>query len=159
MLENKVARLESETGVMDRELDDIKQILAAHNVRFENGRNALEDLRKSVEGVQPKPTDWIKVGLAFLTIVSVLMGGQLWIQSNFESRPTRAEIESQIAPLQERTESVTRDIQTKTDSVKEEIRALKQSQAVQGEVVQRIEKTQEQTVQKLNTVLRRLPRN
>lgn len=140
-----MARIEKDVRVMDHEIDDIKQVLAAHNVRFENGRNALEDLRKTVEALKPEPTDWVRVGLAFLTIVSVLMGAQIWIQSNFETRPTRGEIEAQIAPLE-----------SKTDRVGQEIRSLKQGQAVQGEVIQRIEKTQEATMQKLNTLLRRV---
>lgn len=127
-------------------MKEVKEKLVAHETRLENGRLAMEGTRKRIEKLEPKAPDWLKLGLAGLSVVGVLMGGQLWLTDRFNDRPTHSEIRQQLAPME--------SAQKETAS---QIRGIERSQAVQATSIKNIERTQASQDEKMDTILERLP--
>lgn len=145
-----MSRLNGDVAVLQDDMSEVKETLASHNTRFENGRHVMDELKGRVTSVErrtePKAPDWQKLLLAGLTVIGVLMGAQLWITEKFNDRPTHREV-------QEMTDSL-KDAQRETTK---EIGDIEKSQSAQQTSIRNIERIQAAQDEKIDTILERLP--
>ena len=124
----------------------VKETLVVHETRLGNGREVMAEMRKEIEDLKPKAPDWLKIMLAGLSVVGVLMGGQLWLTDRFNDRPTQHEVEKMTAPIEEAQKETAK-----------EIGDIEKSQSAQKISIQNIEATQAEQGRKIDTILERLP--
>lgn len=129
-------------------MSGVKETLVVHETRLGNGRQAMVEVRERIDRLEPKAPDWLKLGLAGLSVVSILMGAQLWMNDKFNDRPTRGEVDKRVAPIKEAQKQTAR-----------EIGDIEKSQSAQAASIRNIESAQEKQVGKIDLILERLPRN
>lgn len=103
---------------LQEDLSQCRSQLARHDEKFVNGMNAMNDIRASVvevreqsksdyrmlstaiEDMQPDRPDMVKIGLAFLTVGTVLVSVVLWASDKFSERPTDDQVRNRIEHTQ-----------------------------------------------------------
>jgi cytoskeletal protein RodZ len=138
-LAGDVAELQDDMGV-------VKEKLVQHETRFSNGREVMSEMKQDLIDLKPKAPDWLKLMLAGLSVVAILMGAQLWLTDRFNARPTRAQVEKQVAPIKEAQKETAK-----------EIGDIEKSQSAQQTSIRNIEHTQTAQGKKIDKILERLP--
>lgn len=142
----ELARMSGDVSELQDDVSHMKETLTAHEVRLGNGREIMSEMREDLESLKPKAPDWLKILLAGLTVIGVLMGGQLWMTDRFNDRPTRRQVEKMTTPIQ----------QAQKETAKE-IKDIEKYQSAQQISIQNIERAQTQQGTKIDKILTRLP--
>lgn len=141
-----ISQLSNEVSDMQSDVASMKGTIDGHEIRLDNGSKAISQNSKDIAHLQPKAPDWLKILLAGLTIILVLMGGQLWITSEFAKRAKNEDVDKKIAPLQKAQKETA-----------QEIKDIEKAQSAQQVSVSNIEKAQADQGKKIDLILQRLP--
>lgn len=128
------------------DVSEVKERLVAHETRFGNGREAMQQIRTDVDELKPKAPDWVKILMSGVALIGVLMGAQLWLTDRFNERPTQAQVDKMNAPLNEAQKETAKEIGN-----------IQQSQSAQAESIKNIEAAQAAQSLKIDKILDRLP--
>lgn len=147
---SELQKIHGDVSELQDEMSGVKEKLVEHEMRFDNGRHAMSDIRDRVTVVEseirPKAPDWLKLMLAGLSVVGILMGAQLWMTDRFNDRPTHADVEKMTAPIKEAQKSTAK-----------EIGDIEKSQSAQQTSIKNIENTQIRQSEKIDIILERIP--
>lgn len=147
---SELIKLSGDVSELQDDMSGVKEKLVEHDMRFDNGRHAMVDIRSRIATVEneikPKAPDWLKLMLAGLSVVGILMGAQLWMTDRFNDRPTHSDVEKMAAPIQEAQKETANDVGR-----------IRESQAAQQTSIKTIETTQVQQNSKIDMILERLP--
>lgn len=140
-VEKGVTVLRGDVAEMRDEVAQMNQILAGHEVRFDNGRKVMGDIKGDVEKLKPRAPDWQKMLLAGFSIVALLMGAQLWITEALNDRPTHRDLERRLAPLETAQKEMNREIRDLTEAQTKSTEKLKTIQESIGTLLERTQPT------------------
>jgi cytoskeletal protein RodZ len=141
-----IARIDGDVSVLQDDMSEVKETLVMHETRFGNGREVMADMRDRIEKLEPKAPDWLKLGLAGLSVIGILMGAQIWLTDRFNARPTQSQVDKMTAPIKAAQKETAK-----------EIRDIERHQSAQQISIQNIESTQKEQGGKIDTILERLP--
>lgn len=124
------------------DLDELKKAVAKHSVYIVNTNNDICEITASMKLLTPQKPDWLKIILAGITLLTIIMSAQIWVQSNFENRPTKLEVQEQIKPIKE-----------SIADIGDKAHHMQRAQSVQKVVTERVETQQKEILSKLNALL------
>ncbi len=141
-------RIDGDIAEIKDDIVEVKEKVAGHEIRFDNGRKIMGDIKADLNALKPKAPDWLKLLLAGLTIIGILMGGQLWLTDRFNDRPTKKALEKRINP-----------IKVSQEKTSKEIRGIRDEQIEQRTLINHVKETQDKQDEKLSDILDRLPKH
>jgi hypothetical protein len=151
VLRKDVLRLLERTASLESDFDTVRQAVAEHRMRLENGSHVFREQKKQLSELNakltPSPPSLLKI--VALTISLVTMGASaLWALSNtLRDRPTTEQLQQVVKEHDDTGHSVVRD----------QVQQIRQEQAIQRTLIDRVEQQQATDSRKLDQVLDRLP--
>lgn len=140
--------LKEEISDVGGEITKINQTLAAHEVRFGNGREVMAEMKTDITSLKPKAPDWLKLLGVGVGLLGMTLGAHYWLIEQLNERPTSINVEK---ALHEHTEAG-------HPSIQRDINTIRENQIEQRVVLDGVKATVEGQEEKLDTILKRLPK-
>ncbi len=93
---DRLKELEGDVRVLEQTASEYREKKVEWDIRFDNGRLAMGEIRLDLEKLKPSTPDWLKLLGMVAGIVISIIGLQTWIQDKLGDRVTRVELEQKM---------------------------------------------------------------
>jgi len=117
--DERLNRFERELGELEHQVESLRRKEVEVDVRLNNGREVMKDLKGDLEKLRPKAHNLIRLAGIAGSIVLTALAGQNWLQNKLDERPKQVEVERLLREHAEHGQ----------DSMTNEINSLRQALA------------------------------